>query len=70
MSAPLLNLPSKTLNGDGSTTTFGASGNALETLEADGSSLVYAEPGSQTANSTPLWFAPAPSTTMLAACRT
>ena len=50
MSAPLLNLASKTLNADGSTTVFGGSGNALETLEADGTSLVYAEPGYQTAN--------------------
>src|SRR5271166_4760888 len=65
MSISLLNLSSTTLNADGSTTNFGSGGNAIKTVEPDGSSLVYATPGLSITKTTPLWFAPAPSTDML-----
>ena len=60
------NLSSSAHNADGSTTFFGSGGNAINTLEPDGSSIVFAQPVSAMGAAAPVWFAPGPpSTTIL-----
>ncbi len=59
-----LNLTTSVLNADGSTTVYSAAGAALKTSEPDATSLIYAG-SSGAAQPTPVWFAPAPSTTLL-----
>ena len=59
-----LNLTTSVSNADGSTTVYSAAGAALKTSEPDATSLIYAG-SSGAAQPTPVWFAPAPSTTLL-----
>lgn len=57
----LMNLASTTLNVDGSTTVFGAQGNAIEDLVAGSATTVFAAPAASAVGPpVPIWYAPAP----------
>jgi hypothetical protein len=59
VSPALINLPSTTQNDDGSTTVFGAQGNAIQTTVASGTT-VFANPlTADEAPAVPVWYAPA-----------
>ena len=57
----LMNLALTTLNVDGSTTVFGAQGNAVEDLYAGSATTIFAAPSASADEpSIPIWYAPAP----------
>lgn len=63
---PFANLPLRTVNADGSSSVFGAAGNARTTIHPDGETLIFAEPEVVTGGvDLPLWYTPSPTVTLL-----